>query len=602
MSSIRVHSFPGLVIHVYQRTLVLSAAVFLRQLTSTMLALLTYSGRDDLSVTHTYSQQALLPPVAKGRQDNPHRPNQSKHTMFPPVWPYLQLGAKSQRAVLPPISKGRQEHAPGSRSSPSKHLLLPPISKSPQYTSRSQRALPPTVPKGQQEYLRGPSPCKNTTLPPISKCPLYSSKGQQADLPPVSKGRQNYLRQFLTDYELDEIKHYRQVWYMGEKLVKVHGQVAKYGFDTKEGYYRAFINDHLAYRFQILKVLGEGSSGQVLKCMDHKSKEHVAVKIIRNSDRIHQVGRAEVNMLKALGKSDHNKMANIVHMKENFYFRSHLCITFELLGKDLRQALRSSSKYKISDEELRKYTMDMLTCLQLLKNNGIVHSDLKPVNILLYKKNEEKHAAVGDFGGSYFVETTSKPITFTVNYASPEVLLGKSCGPAADMWSLGCTIAEVYLGHRLFAGHNFVHQFDCIMEVLGLPPAAQLVNAPRKNMFFDNGGIPLKIEHIISHRTNLTRRLNSTNDYFVNFIKRCLEYDPLKRMTPAEAMQHPWIRQAGTKSETCAEITVSPCIAKPVLLRRNKPSPVRLQPVDPSTIKRLHNPDPYLDLCMLPVH
>lgn len=243
MSSIRVHSFPGLVIHVYQRTLVLSAAVFLRQLTSTMLALLTYSGRDDLSVTHTYSQQALLPPVAKGRQDNPHRPNQSKHTMFPPVWPYLQLGAKSQRAVLPPISKGRQEHAPGSRSSPSKHLLLPPISKSPQYTSRSQRALPPTVPKGQQEYLRGPSPCKNTTLPPISKCPLYSSKGQQADLPPVSKGRQNYLRQFLTDYELDEIKHYRQVWYMGEKLVKVHGQVAKYGFDTKEGYYRAVSAD-----------------------------------------------------------------------------------------------------------------------------------------------------------------------------------------------------------------------------------------------------------------------------------------------------------------------------------------------------------------------
>lgn len=73
-----------------------------------------------------------------------------------------------------------------------------------------------------------------------------------------------------------------------------------------------------------------------------------------------------------------------------------------LSRKDLRQALRSSSKYKISDEELRKYTMDMLTCLQLLKNNGIVHSDLKPVGTSWLKK----------FNLKLFPGLKKKPLSF----------------------------------------------------------------------------------------------------------------------------------------------------------------------------------------------
>lgn len=45
------------------------------------------------------------------------------------------------------------------------------------------------------------------------------------------------------------------------------------------------LHDHIAYRFEVLEVIGKGSFGQVLKCLDHKNNELVAIKMIRNKKR-----------------------------------------------------------------------------------------------------------------------------------------------------------------------------------------------------------------------------------------------------------------------------------------------------------------------------
>ncbi|KAM7396258.1 hypothetical protein PAMP_019315 [Pampus punctatissimus] len=145
---------------------------------------------------------------------------------------------------------------------------------------------------------------------------------------------------YLTEYELEEVKKYKEVWYLGQKADKTcyskdtesqDIQSANFGYDTKEGGYRVVIHDHVAYRFEILEKIGTGYSGQVLKCMDHKTKALVAIKILRNEYRINLLGQAEVDMLDILRNIDENNTANIVHMKEHFYFRNHLCITFELM-------------------------------------------------------------------------------------------------------------------------------------------------------------------------------------------------------------------------------------------------------------------------------
>jgi len=103
-------------------------------------------------------------------------------------------------------------------------------------------------------------------------------------------------------------------------------------YEDENGFYINMNHDHICYRFEIFERLGKGSFGLVLRCFDHKNKEMIALKIIRNKKRFQQQGLVEVNILNHLKKLDQDNSLNIVHIKEHFYFRSHLCITFELLG------------------------------------------------------------------------------------------------------------------------------------------------------------------------------------------------------------------------------------------------------------------------------
>jgi dual specificity tyrosine-phosphorylation-regulated kinase 2/3/4 len=73
-----------------------------------------------------------------------------------------------------------------------------------------------------------------------------------------------------------------------------------FGYDDERGDYNIVEGDHLAYRYEVVDLLGKGSFGQVVRCVDHKTGILVAVKIIRNKKRFHQQALVEVNILKKL--------------------------------------------------------------------------------------------------------------------------------------------------------------------------------------------------------------------------------------------------------------------------------------------------------------
>ena len=70
-----------------------------------------------------------------------------------------------------------------------------------------------------------------------------------------------------------------------------------YGFDDERGDYKPYVHDHLAYRYEIISILGKGSFGQVLKCFDYKHQVLRAVKIIRNKSRFHHQAKMELKIL-----------------------------------------------------------------------------------------------------------------------------------------------------------------------------------------------------------------------------------------------------------------------------------------------------------------
>lgn len=122
---------------------------------------------------------------------------------------------------------------------------------------------------------------------------------------------------------------------------------------------------------------------QVVKAFDHKCQTHVALKMVRNEKRFHRQAAEEIRILEHLRKQDKDSTMNVIHMLENFTFRNHICMTFELLSMNLYELIKKNKFQGFSLPLVRKFAHSILQCLDLLHKNRIIHCDLKPENILL---------------------------------------------------------------------------------------------------------------------------------------------------------------------------------------------------------------------------
>jgi dual specificity tyrosine-phosphorylation-regulated kinase 2/3/4 len=109
----------------------------------------------------------------------------------------------------------------------------------------------------------------------------------------------------LNIFERGEIVDYKDIYFCGTQNAAkhvggLHSEAANFGYDDERGDYTIVLGDHLCYRYEIIDILGKGSFGQVVRCIDHKTGVLVAVKIIRNKKRFHQQALVEVNILQKL--------------------------------------------------------------------------------------------------------------------------------------------------------------------------------------------------------------------------------------------------------------------------------------------------------------
>ena len=192
----------------------------------------------------------------------------------------------------------------------------------------------------------------------------------------------------LNIFERGEIIDYRDIFFCGTQNAKkhigdLHSGAANFGYDDDRGDYNIVMGDHLAYRYEVVSVLGKGSFGQVVRCVDHKTGALVAIKIIRNKKRFHQQALIEVNLLTKLKEWDPDRRHSVVNFTQSFYFRGHLCISTELLGMNLYEFIKAHDFKGFSLKLIRRFTKQMLNSLILLHAKKVIHCDLKPENILL---------------------------------------------------------------------------------------------------------------------------------------------------------------------------------------------------------------------------
>mmetsp|Transcript_21928 Transcript_21928/g.36325 ORF Transcript_21928/g.36325 Transcript_21928/m.36325 type:complete len:662 (+) Transcript_21928:218-2203(+) len=360
----------------------------------------------------------------------------------------------------------------------------------------------------------------------------------------------------LSPFEQSEILEYNQIFFVGAGANKIrNGNAANNnGFDDERGDYIMTLHDHFSYRYEVLLLLGKGSFGQVVKAFDYKTNQLIALKIIRNKKRFHHQALVEVKILEHLRDHDHEDSTNIIRMNEYFYFRNHLCITFELLSINLYEFIKNNNFQGLSLSLIRRFAIQLLTSLRFQRKHRIIHCDLKPENILLKQANKSGIKVI-DYGSSCFEDERVYTYIQSRFYRAPEVILGLPYNTAIDMWSLGCILAELYTGYPLFPGENEVEQLACVMEVLGLPPKRLVDSSTRKKMFFDSQGNP----RIVANSRGKKRRpaskdmmsaIKCNDPVFVSFLESCLRWDMRERATPEDGLQHEWILEATQPAPT----------------------------------------------------
>ncbi|KAM4017225.1 homeodomain-interacting protein kinase 3 [Anomaloglossus baeobatrachus] len=237
--------------------------------------------------------------------------------------------------------------------------------------------------------------------------------------------------------------------------------------------------------YEVLDFLGRGTFGQVVKCWKRGTNEVVAVKILKNHPSYARQGQIEVGILARLSNENADEF-NFVRAYECFQHRNHTCLVFEMLEQNLYDFLKQNKFSPLPLKVIRAILQQVATALKKLKSLGLIHADLKPENIMLVDPVRQPYRVkVIDFGSaSHISKTVCSTYLQSRYYRAPEIILGLSFCEAIDMWSLGCVIAELFLGWPLYPGALEYDQIRFISQTQGLPGEHLLNVGTKTSRFF----------------------------------------------------------------------------------------------------------------------
>lgn len=337
-------------------------------------------------------------------------------------------------------------------------------------------------------------------------------------------------------------------------------------WDDAEGYYLTNLHEKIDDRYEVVANLGRGMFASVVRAMDEKLKRSVAIKIIRNNESMKKAGAKEVDILKDLAANDPEDRKHVVRLLRSFEHKGHLCMVFENMDMNLREVLKKFGRdIGLNLKAIRAYAQQLFLGLSLLKKCQYLHADLKPDNILADESRMK--VKIADLGSaSPITENVTAPYLVSRFYRAPEIILGIEYDYGIDMWSVGCTLYEMYTGKILFTGRNNNNMLKSIMDCRGKFPHKLLRKGSLAYEYFDDllnfrsleqdkttgrtvtKIVDIKAKPVKDLRSRLIpkdKRINEQEkkelESFVDLLDKCLDLRPDKRITPNDALKHPFI-------------------------------------------------------------
>uniref|UniRef100_A0A674NG66 Protein kinase domain-containing protein n=1 Tax=Takifugu rubripes TaxID=31033 RepID=A0A674NG66_TAKRU len=292
---------------------------------------------------------------------------------------------------------------------------------------------------------------------------------------------------------------------------------------------------------RVVKVLGEGGFGQVLKCCNLETGTMEAVKVMKSRTGVIEKAKHEIQILKQLRRLDPNTR-HVVRFNSFFFNMEDICLSFEFLDVDLHAYICETRLYEtgLPLPEVRPITEQLVMALHQLKTIGIIHVDIKPGNVMIVDRHEKPpRVKLVDFGGAQMSGNVDfETCICTQMYSAPEVLLRSEMNEALDMWSLGVTAFELAVGTPMFPYRRRYRLLNSIIKILGQPPDHVLDKGQQTKQFFNRKTNDHPSWTIKTDVFNFLQEHATGLDRFIDLLKNMLQVDPNQRITPVEALQH----------------------------------------------------------------
>merc|ERR1719440_2023512 len=303
-------------------------------------------------------------------------------------------------------------------------------------------------------------------------------------------------------------------------------------YDDKEGYYAHRVGDVLNDRYKVLGSYGKGVFSTVVRCLDMKNATvgyEVAIKVQRNNEMMRRAGEKEIAYLTQLASND----------PEN-------------------------RKHGIQFDAVRTYARQMFIALRYMERLNIMHADLKPDNIVVNDKYNL--LKICDFGSASSGDDNEiTPYLVSRFYRAPEIMMGLQYGCPIDMWAGACTIFELYTGKIMFQGNSNNMMLKLIQEVKGKMPHKLIRKGVFSELHFDpdydfiykerdrvsgreiqriikfvERPLPGKDLRSLLMPTKLPEAEARKVMQLADLLDKALMLDPSKRLTPSQALKHPF--------------------------------------------------------------
>jgi len=318
---------------------------------------------------------------------------------------------------------------------------------------------------------------------------------------------------------------------------------------------------------KVVLQLGKGTYGVVNLARHRKTHDLYAIKenFVSDEEREQGIPPSTLRELALLKSLDH---PNVIQLCNADFSNEAVKLILPYRRADLGQLMytpRSDDDYHIDwphePEFVQELAQQLLSGVKYLHEHNVIHRDIKPANLLLdfetiactkdVDTKQEMLLQIADFGlarviaAEYANDNRYSRDVCTVWYRAPEILLGGAYSFSADIWSVGCILAEIVRGKPLFAGDSTeFDQLRHIFQMRGTPSVQNKVwpeaTDPKRFPLFSPEMPCWKPQPM----TSVLNQNPSTDLVFQHLVSKLLELNPNKRWTAAQALRHPYFSES----------------------------------------------------------